>query len=388
MRRSSLSSVVALAALATTGCKPKPIPIQAELVEVSSEAIAIRVTSEPGVRVELSNHVREGGGTLVPPEGSVVLTYPRASWAGYSGSTMDVAAGKKGFGKDRWGTTRLELPVPVASLLLLPEGKGGGALLHGVRAMGEGAVWLHRFGAGSTTHHPRLGTKQAPDLYWATREASLAVVVGSPKGTKVTLGSVTRDAEPTGLTRIDLPSSDVVGAMRMESIAQKEQTIELPLVVVASGTPSASTVSFHPTQRSDERAPWLAEHVDRLAGGALAPATPVDAVLWRTSRGEVVHVGANGFVRDARFVALETVETRAGEACRYGTFSLKTRYEDVTLHVHDTRTGAEVAKATFRSPPAACALYEVKTKDKERTYRADDTTFTGWLGKGLAKAFR
>jgi len=375
--------VFLLAAAALAGCKPKPILVKGELVEVTPAAVVVRVTSEPGVKVELSNHVREGGGTLVPPSGTVDLSLPRASFRGYYGSKIDVAAGKPGFRKDRWGTSEVTLPVPIESLLWLPEAPLGAAILRGKRELGGKPLPI------ALARARQVGGKEPPVVYWGPSDATLPLVVGGPKGATLTIGSASVVVPKTGLADLDVPSAEIARNLAMDSLAPTKGLVtSLPLVVEKDGARAASEEVLRVGSPGLRDRAWIAEAVDRMVRAPEASSAPVEAVLWRQTDGEVVHLGAPGKLKDARFVALETATYRDGPKCAYTSFSYKIRYEDVTLRVHDAQTGKELRSAVLPSPRAECLLVATRADKGVQTYRAPEAKFRDLLTSGLAKGFR
>lgn len=371
---------ILVAAALTVGCRGsgRRVDLTATVVGVTFEAVTVEVKAEPGMNVGASIALRKGEGTPVGPDGVGRVTLPRARWGGYDGSDIEVSACASGFPKGRYGSTKAKLPVPIKSLTLI------GADGFGVLALGGGsraeAIQLTARGTQSVTG--------APPSYWQPKEAKLPVTLAVPAGSRVKLAGVSAEASPTGLTTIEVDSAEVPQHVTLESLGDGAtgSAIAAPVLALSLELTSAkgAPVRRELTWQLGGSPAWLVARLDAVPGGAKLTSVPVvDALVLRRTSGRVGHLGAGGTVGQARWVALETSTSRDGEVCPYSSFSYRIRYEDITVHVHDARTGKEVATKAFPSPKASC-LIVASHGDAVRAYHVKDETIAAWLERGMA----
>ncbi len=391
--RNTITLGIAVAALAGCRGSGRRVDLKAVVVAVTRDEVTVEVTAEPGMNIGATITLGKGEGIPTGPDGVGRVVLPRARWAHYDGSEIEVSAYASGFPKGRYGSTKAKLPVAIKSLTAIgPDGIGVLALGGGSRAE---SVPLALEGEPSRPRGPGRGGGGDASGYWQPRERRFPVTVAAPPGAKLTLAGTSVVAAPLGLTTLELDSEEVPKNVAMESLNNAARastagnTAALTLTLEVA-PPAAAPVRRELTWRMGTRTlPWLTATLDAVARDVRFTGVPVvDATLLRRTSGVVTHFGASGRVGQARWVALESAAFREGASCAYQGFGYRIRYEDISVRVLDTRTGQQVATTTFPSPKASCLLVASSADRGEKIYRVGEATLTAWFERGMAKNFR
>lgn len=379
--------------------------MSATVSSVDAREVIVDIHAAPGMRVGFGTTLKKDEGTPTDAAGNARVILPRSAWQSNGGHAFEIVGTGKSLLKERYGFAKAPLEMPIRALTRIPErplwfalldagrepegaagGKPGASTAGDAR---ERAVHLHLREAGAAADPaapPRFDAAPPIAPRWLPDAAGMPIRIAATPGARVELGSASLDADPSGLTRAELPSRDLAASTTMETLALRARTLVVPVRVTKDGATETSSLTFDVT-RAD--APfWVASLVDGVAAGTRLPDAQqlVDAVVLRKRSGRLLHVGAPGRVAQARWVAREEVTERKGASCVYTSFSRSIVYEDATIRVYDAHGGGEVAKASFRAPTARCAV--VATSADSFVYGTPDDTLTGWLEKSMARGWK
>jgi hypothetical protein len=352
-----------------SACSNKQIDLEGKLVEITPDALVVDLKTRPGVRVDFGMTVARNGGVLVPADGTVRLSYPRTKWKFYSSDKLEIAAGKRSFGHETWGSAKVDTPALISSYLRIEKDDSG---------LWFGAL---RIGAKTAEGIPFDLNGETSGAWLDVRSKKLALVAAAPIGSEVMIGGETLEAKKPGVAQGDIPVRELALGT---TLSEGEKLSSKMNVIVKKGDDSAKfAIELVATSSAsvEHLRTLVAAELEAVEKGTNFPARPsiIEAVVVRTPEGRALQLGKAGPVGDARLIALEKATRREGEHCLYTSFSKTIRYDDIDVRIVEARTGKQLASKKFIAPYASCP--QIAGSDDSFVHQVDDEKINAWIEK-------
>jgi len=362
-----MKRLVLLAAVVLSGCSNKRIDVEGKLVEITPDALVVEVKTKPGMRVDLGVTVDRTGGTPVSADGTARLTLPRARWKGYSGKEIEVAAGKRSFGHETWGSERVPTPAFISSYLRIEKDDSG--LWFGALQLGERGEDTFAFDLADGVFAAHVSPK--------SRKVSF--LAAAPPGSEVIVGDSSIKAKKPGIAEGDIP----VRALVLGTTLGEKNTTKLEVIVKKDDDEAKFAVDLVASDAKSvmQLLELVGKEVAAVGEGTFFPVRPTitESVVVLDADGKLSQLGKPGPVGNARLVALQTAKRRDGAWCNYTTFSKTVHYDDLEVRVLEARTGKEVGKKKFVPPYVACPT--IASSDEAFVWQVEEKTINSWIEK-------
>ncbi len=371
--RTRVSALALFAALALLGgCKSAPPPVKATLAEVDADAVVLDVTTKPDVRVSTSYGDE---GSPADASGHARIRVSRREWASWWGDRITVVA----HASRTTNETSFALPVPLSALVRIPANQPSWVAYLGGDPIAPSSCKVESRVTFELEGGPPIVRGEGRDD-WCIGAAGRKVALSVPPGAHLDFAGASVDA-PTGLTEVDLDLDALAGSVVLTTLETKKPAVELAAKVrTKDGTTSTTTFRLHAASWHDVPT-WLAGRLDRIEKGTPLPGTgSVDALVVRDPDGKLSSIGAEGTLRDARWVALEKGTRRSVDS--RGSNCVLHDWEDYDVTILDAHTGAKLGARKFKAADAPCEGWFSPHAGKERVV-PDDAVVDAWLRSGM-----
>lgn len=368
-----LRPIALFAAVALLGaCKSAPPPVKATLVEVTADAVVLDVTTTPGTNVSKSYGDR---GSPADASGHARLEIPRREWTGWWGDEVEVIAHGS---RSATSEARVKLPVPLTSLVRIPQGKPGWLAYLGGDPLPTGSCKVEQQVTLEVDGSAAIVRGEGRDT-WCPASTARKVAVSVPPGAHLDFARASLDA-PTGIASIDLDVDTLTGAVALATLTTKKPAIDLAAKVrTKDGTTTESTVRLRAASWHDVPT-WLAERLDRIAKGSpLAGSGTLSTVVVRGADGKLSSLGPEGSLRDVKWVALEEGTKRSVDS--HGSNCVLHDWEDLDVTIVDAHTGAKLGARKFRAPDAPCEGW-LNSHEAKSSVVPDEDVVQAWITSG------
>lgn len=357
------------------GCRGyKSVDFKGKIVEVRPGGIVVEVTTKPGLRVGVGTYLGKDEGKLVPDSGKVQITFPRAQWKGYDGTGVQLVGEKQNLLGREGGHADAKLPVNVKTLFeRMPEDDDPWFAV-------VGGTGKYETGAGTV----RLVEDDKIFSSWPVEGGSVELVVATPGDAELEIGGKSMEVDATGLTTVKIPTRSLILGIDTKTLGKSPRTSVSAVVKRDKDKIDGKielTLDYH-------AAGMLRSELKKLEDGKGLPdkGTARDMVLVVPYNLDIVAMGTQGKVGEAKWIAIEHDKTREGGDCVYETFTLSRKFVDVELIVYEARTGKKVASKKFEAPSVACPQF-ASNKDS-LIWRKDFAVVKEWVDKQLKTSFK
>ncbi len=368
-----------------SGCSKETLSVSVEIHELTPTELTLQVKTAPGVRVARSHGELEKG-LVTGADGIARVPVPRSDWKHLQTTSLDVYANGDQLGRKRYGQGTVAFPFNVQKLAQIPEG----APLHFAYLAGVELKWREKETVTIVDPAEAKGAvkkaKSAFDrsTFWMPKEKAFTFWFAAPPGATVAIGGTVFNAG-NGLAKADIPSDDLALFADMSTVREKVVLLSIPVDVSKDAQTKSHTLTFH-TESHHGEPWWLAGRLDAVEQGRTFPSgTTVVALLHRTASDEVIHLGAKGRAREARWISIEH-GTKRKEDSRKRPCPLHS-YEDIAVTVLEAQSGKKLASRSFTAPDVRCQGVLVSRAGKS-VYGPEEKTITTWLEAGMAKEWK
>ena len=380
-----MRALLAAGLVLLSGCSKETLSVNVEIHELTPTELTLQVKTAPGVRVARS-YGELGKGLVTGADGIARVPVPRSAWKHLQTTSLEVHANGDGIGRKRYGQGAVRVPFNVQKLVQIPEG----GPLHFAFLAGVELHWREKetvtFVDPTEARSAPKKAKSAFDraTFWMPKEKAFSFWFAAPPGATVTIGGTELSAG-NGLAKADIPSDHLALFADMATLREKLVVLSIPVDVSKDAQTKSHTMTLHAESPRGESW-WLAARLDAVEQGRTFPAgTTVAALLHRRASDEILHFGAKGRAREARWISIEHGTKRNEDSSKrpcplHG-------YEDVAVTVLEAQSGKKLASKRFTAPDVRCEGVFVSGARK-LVYGPREESITTWLEAGMAKEWK